>query len=307
MLYPKSLLTIIVFAVLTACSNRADLGPAEVPDSYHSELEEWKMDRMESLTSPTGWMRLAGMYFLEEGENTFGSGQDVDIQFPEDTIPEFAGTITLHNDIVEVSVAEGVDITHENNPVKTMAIYDGEDAPALEYGSLEWLIIEREGLFAIRLYNKKNEKVDAFDGFPRYETDTDWLLKAKYHPAPKGTTIPIINVLGQQVDTPSPGTLEFMINDEIYTLDALEGSERLLIIIADLTNRTETYQAGRYMYIDYPENGKDYTIMDFNKVYNPPCAYNLFTTCQLPPMQNRLNVAITAGELRPVGWDGLTH
>lgn len=291
--------------ILLAYCSRDDLGPAPVAEDYHSELEEWKMDRLESLTSPTGWMRLAGMHFLEEGENRFGSGDDVDIQFPEGSIPEFAGTITLQNDTVVISVAEGVDITHDNNLVDTMVIYDGEDAPAIEYGSLEWIIIEREGLFAVRLYNKENQKVDEFEGFPRYETSTDWVLKAKFYPAPEGTTIPIINVLGQQAETPSPGTLEFMINDNIYTLDALEGSERLFIIVADLTNRTETYQAGRYMYIDYPEDGSDYTVIDFNKAYNPPCAYNLYTTCQLPPMQNRLNVAITAGELRPVGWDGL--
>lgn len=107
------------------------------------------------------------------------------------------------------------------------------------------------------------------------------------------------------MDTPTPGTIEFIKNGELFTLDALEGTDQMFLIAGDLTNQTETYQAGRYIYIDYPEEGSDYTIIDFNKIYNPPCSYNLFTTCQLPPMQNRLDLEITAGEKRPQDWEGL--
>lgn len=299
-------ISLLIFSVLLAAAcTRSDLGQAPVPNNYFEELEEWKADRMESLTNPTGWMRLAGMYFLEEGENTFGSGEDVDIQFPEGTIPEYAGTIVLQNGIVTMSVADGVDISFEGESIDQIVLYDGDETPAVEHGTLEWLIIEREDLIAIRLYNKENQKVDDFEGFPRYETDTKWYLKAKYVPAEEGSTIPIVNVLGQQSDTPSPGHLEFMIDGKVYTLDALESSTDMFIIMADETNQTETYQAGRYLYVEYPEDGSDYTIIDFNKAYNPPCAYNMFTTCQLPPVQNRLEVAVTAGELRPVNWDGL--
>lgn len=297
------LLTITVF-IFASCT-RSDLGQAPVPDNYFEELEEWKAERMESLTNPTGWMRLAGMYFLQDGDNTFGSGNEVDIQFPEGTIAEKAGTLTLQNGVVTMSVAEGVNITYEGDPVTQMVLFDGDESPSVEHENLEWLIIEREDLIAVRLYNKDNQKVDDFDGFPRYETDTTWYVKAKFIPASEGTTISVINVLGQQVDTPSTGVLEFMIDNKIYTLDALESSTDMFIILADETNQTETYQAGRYLYVEYPEEGSEYTVIDFNKVYNPPCAYNSFTTCQLPPMQNRLNVAITAGEKRPVNWTGL--
>jgi uncharacterized protein len=296
---------LIIILLLAVNCTRNDLGKAPVPNNYLQELEEWKADRMESLTNPTGWMKLAGMYFLEEGENSFGSGEGVDIQFPKGMIPEYAGIITLKNGVVTMSVAGGVNITHDGNPVEQMILFEGDETPAVEHGSLEWLIIEREELIAIRLYNKENEKVDDFEGFPRYETDTNWYLKAKFVPSAEGSTISVVNVLGQQTDTPSPGHLEFMIDDKIYTLDAIESSTNLFIIMADETNRTETYQAGRYLYVEYPDEGSNYTAIDFNKAYNPPCAYNKFTTCQLPPIQNRLETAITAGELRPVDWDGL--
>ncbi len=260
---------------------------------------------MESLTNPTGWMRLAGMYWLQEGENSFGSGNEVDIKFPEGSIPEYAGEFILHEGTVLLQAANGIEFIQNGESFRQKEIYDGEEALSVEYGSLEWLIIEREELTGIRLYNKSNPKVDAFTGFDRYPLNPEWHLKAKFLPADEGETISIVNVLGQQVDTPSPGTIEFMKDGKLYTLDALEGTDQMFLIVGDLTNRTETYQAGRYIYIDYPEEGSEYTVIDFNKIYNPPCSYNLFTTCQLPPVQNRLELEITAGEKRPQDWDGL--
>jgi uncharacterized protein (DUF1684 family) len=294
--------TIIVF--FSNCT-RNDLGQAPVADNYPHEVIEWKQERVESLSDSTGWLRLAGMYWLNDGVNSFGSGPGAGIRFPEGTIAEKAGTFTLENGRVILTPASDISVTHDGKPVSDFVLYDGDEFPEVESGSLLWHVIVRDHLTGIRLYNKDNPKADEFTGFPRYEIDPKWHLKAKYFPNPEGTTVSIVNVLGQQIDAVSPGILEFKIDGDLYTLDAIENTDRMFIIIGDETNRTDTYQAGRYMYIDYPEDGSAYTIIDFNKAYNPPCAYNSFTTCQLPPMQNRLEVAITAGEKRPANWDGL--
>lgn len=300
-----SILISCIFVIAFTGCNQNKLGQAPLPENYQEELEAWKADRLESLTNPTGWMRLAGMYWLEEGKNSFGSNRNADIKFPEGTIPDIAGTITKKDSLVTMQVADGVAITHSEEPVRELTIYDGGEAPHLEYGSLEWLVIEREDMMGIRLYNKENEKVDQFKGFDTYPVNAEWHVKARLIPHPKETTIPVINVLGQNTETPSPGILEFIVDGEIHTLAALEGSTRMFVILGDLTNKTETYQAGRYLYIDYPEEGSDYTVIDFNKAYNPPCAFSTFTTCQLPPAQNQLDIAVTAGERRAVGWAGL--
>ena len=301
----KNILFLVISMMVASCTSRVP-GQAELPDDYFDQVEEWKESRIESLTATTGWLRLAGMYWLNEGENSFGSSDEVDVRFPEGTIPGFAGTFILNADgTVRMTIAEGVDVTFEDEPVSDMIVYDGEEAHNLEYGTLEWLVIVRDDLTAIRLYNKENKKADAFNGFPAYDVDPQWNREARYIPYPDGTTIPIVNVLGQQVDGTSPGRVEFTLNGTLYSLDALEGNNRMFIILGDLSNRDETYQAGRYMYIDYPEDGSELTVIDFNKAYNPPCAYSLYTTCQLPPIQNRLDVAIKAGEKRPVDWQGL--
>ncbi|REL39181.1 DUF1684 domain-containing protein [Rhodohalobacter sp. SW132] len=303
-----SRLSVLLFLaiLLSACgSKEEDLGPAPVSDSYEQELQQWIDERIETLKEPTGWLRLAGMHILEEGENRFGSGSDQDIQFPDRTIAEHAGIFDLQNGQVTMEAADGVEITTDGEAVQQMTIYDGEDTPEIEHGSLVWHVIERQDLIAIRLYNKENEKADQFEGFDRFPADTEWHLKARFDENPEGTTISVTNVLGQTDEVSNPGALTFKKDGEYYTIEALDSaSGRLFLIVGDETNRTETYQAGRFMYVDYPDES-GHTIIDFNKIYNPPCAYNLYTTCQLPPASNRLDLEITAGELRPVDWEGL--
>lgn len=195
------------------------------------------------------------------------------------------------------------DVTNWLGKYETMDIVDG----------LDWVHENRGGinLNSVGLYGGSyggfmtlyalTDQPERFHAGAALRKVSNW---RNYYYANPWYTLPVLNVLGQSVDTPSPGILEFVIDGEIFNLDTLEGSERLFIILGDETNKNETYQAGRYLYVDYPD-GDGYTIIDFNRAYNPPCAYSKFTTCQLPPPQNRLDVAITAGEKRPVEWEGL--
>ena len=285
------------------CSDR-ELGPAPVPDDYSESIDEWKEYRINVLKGPTNWLRLDGIYWLEEGENTFGSGSGQDLQFPEGTIPEHAGVVIFEDGIITMKVADGVEITHEGEPVSEMILFAGDERPRVEYKDLEWFIDTRGDRHGIRLYNKDNPKADAFEGFPAYPVDESWHLKAHFVPNTDSTTITLDNVIGEEVERFSPGNIEFKAVGETHSLIAFESTSGLFIIFADETNHTDTYHAGRYMIIPFPdEDGK--TIIDFNKAYNPPCAFNTYTTCQLPPPQNRLEIAITAGEKRPVDWEGI--
>ena len=298
-----TLLPIFMICLIMGCSN-GDLGQAPVPENYEETINEWKEYRIDVLKGPTNWLRLDGLYWLEEGENRFGSGDNQDLRFPERTIPEHAGTFLYEDGRVMMNVANGVNITHEGEPVTEMVLYDGENRPRVEHEDLEWFIDTRGDRHGIRLYNKDNPKADAFDGFPAYPLDESWHLKARFIPHEDSTTITVDNVIGERVERFSPGKVEFAIEGEIFSLLAFEASSGLFIIFADETNHTETYHTGRYIIIPFPdENGT--TIIDFNKAYNPPCAFNVHTTCHLPPPQNRLDIAITAGEKRPADWDGI--
>lgn len=296
----KNIASISIIAFMLMACSKNDLGNAEVHATYESDLEQFYQERLHSLTHETGWMRLAGMYWLENGDNTFGSDPTNDVVFPDGFIPNVAGKFIVNGDIVSMEVESGVDITVEGDTTQKAVIFENGTEIKVNHGSLEWIVIKRGDLVGIRLYNSVNPEVDEFTGFPRYETNLDYYVNARLITYDTPQMVKIINILGQEENLPSPGTLEFEISGEKYSLVTLEGTTRMFVILGDRTNRTETYQAGRYMYIDYPEEGSDLTVIDFNKAYNPPCSYSAYTTCQLPPPQNMLPVEIMAGEKRPL-------
>lgn len=300
----QTFLLLMIAALFAACSE--PLGQADLPDDYPAPVEEWQEYRIGVLTEPTGWLRLKDLIWLEEGENSFGSAEGTDIRFPEGSIPENAGRFVLNDGKVGMNVADGVKITHDGSPVTDFSLFDPdrEENPNVKHGDLEWFVDQRGDQLGIRIYSMDTPKADAFDGFPRYPVEEKWYRKARFISAPEEKTVRIVNVLGEEVDRPTPGSVEFTIDGELYSLDAFETRSGLFLMMSDLTAQTETYQAGRYMIIDPPDED-GYTVIDFNMAYNPPCAFSKFTTCQLPPPQNRLDVAIPAGEKRPVDWEGV--
>lgn len=295
---------LLTIPLLIISCNEPELGQASLPDNYEESINEWKEYRVDVLTGPTNWLRLHAIYWLNEGDNTFGSAEENNITFPEGTIPDTAGVFILSDNTVTMKVSDGVAITHEGEDVSDFTLFDGENRPRVQHNDLEWFIDSRGDEHGIRLYNKDNPKADAFDGFPFYPLKPDWHLKALFIPNSDSTTVTVDNVLEEKVDLVSPGNIRFEIDGQTHEMIAFEANSGLFIMFNDETNGSETYHAGRYMII--PFAGEDgYTLLDFNKAYNPPCAFNTFTTCNLPPPENRLEVAIRAGEKTPVEWEGL--
>ncbi|HRI79435.1 MAG TPA: DUF1684 domain-containing protein [Cyclobacteriaceae bacterium] len=291
----KSIYLIIVIVALISCTPKK----AEVdPVAYAAEIEAWHQKRVENLKGPNGWLNVAGLYWLNDGINTFGSGEKNSIVFPAGKIPEFAGFFMLQMNTVLIDVADNVDITSNGQPVNEKIIYhpDSSRAVVLDYGSLQWFVIKRDTKFGIRLRDFKSPAIESFKEIDRYPVDVQWRLEAKFEKADSARTIPITNVLGQTTPQSSPGTLVFAVKDKTYRLDVLdEGGEEYFIIFGDATNAGETYGAGRYVYVKKPDADGN-TILDFNKAYNPPCAFTEFATCPLPPKQNILDTEVTSGE-----------
>ncbi len=291
--------------VFTGC-NEYDLGPEPLPDDYEQAHSEWKQYRADVLTDTTGWLRLQDLIWLEEGENTFGSGTDADIQFPEGSIQEEAGTFILEDGEVRMTTRGGVDIRHKGEQVDELQMTgeEVEERIHARHGELTWFIDKRGEQRGVKVFSMNTPKADNFEGFPAYPLQEEWHHRARFVHHPEETHIEITNVLGEVENQYSPGKVEFRVDDQLFSLDTFEASGGLFIMFSDSTNRTVTYQAGRYMIVDFPDDD-GFTTLDFNKAYNPPCAFNKFTTCQLPPQQNRLDLAIPAGEKRPVEWEGL--
>ena len=305
MKFTHLLFSTFVALLLVDCSNK-NLGPKPLPANYEQLHQDWLDYRISALTDTTDWLRLQNLIWFEEGENSFGSGSDQDIQFPEGSIPKNVGTFILDNGSVTMIVNNGVDIRHKGEPIDTLKMVGDEIDERIhaKHGPLTWFIDSRNDQRGVKVFSMDSPKAGRFNGFPAYPLQQKWYHTGRFIPHSEETTIDIVNVLGEVDQSKSPGTIEFMVDGEIYTIDALESSSGFFLMFTDSTNKTETYQAGRYMIIDPPaEDGL--VTLDFNKVYNPPCAFTPFSTCQLPPPQNRLDVAIPAGEKRPVEWDGI--
>ncbi|MDD2792556.1 MAG: DUF1684 domain-containing protein [Sediminibacterium sp.] len=275
------------------------LGADAQTGTYAAEIEQWVKGRYAALkNTKSGWLNLAGLYWLEEGKNSFGTAAGNKIVFPKGTIAAKAGYFELNNGKVTLVPEKGVAIQVNGRPITRELIYskDSLRSAVSSYGSLHWTIIRREDRIGIRLRNDLNESLLHFKSIDRYPADTAWKLEAVLKEPLFPTSIPIKNVLGQTIQMKLLGKLIFTIQGKVFSLDAVgEGDDELFVIFGDATNTHTTYGAGRFMYVPKPDaSGK--TILDFNKAFNPPCAFTPFATCPLPPQQNVLPVAVTAGE-----------
>jgi uncharacterized protein (DUF1684 family) len=172
---------------------------------------------------------------------------------------------------------------------------DSAKGTTLQWGQFVFTIIKREEKIGIRFRDLQSPTLLGFKGIPRYPANPAWNVTAVLEPA-YGKKIPITNVLGQTSLLPSPGKLVFSINGKSYKLDAIdEGGSELFILFGDATSGLETYPAGRFMYVPKPD-ANNRIVVDFNKAFNPPCAFTDFATCPLPPRQNILDIEVKAGE-----------
>lgn len=261
---------------------------------YEKEIKTWHQNRIEGLKKENGWLNLAGLFWLEEGRNSFGGNTENKIVFPKDRSKAFLGDIILSKGEVFVETKADAEVFNENEKVEKLKLFPTEKNIVLKHNSLRWFVIKRGERYAIRLRDLESPFLKEFHGIEAFKIDQKWRLKAKFIPT-EGKKIAILDVTGQTSQQDSPGVLVFTIAGKEYKLDALKEGEEFFIIFGDKTNKKETYGAGRFVYAAKPD-ADGYTYLDFNKAYNPPCAFTPYATCPLPPKQNLLPIEIKAGE-----------
>jgi uncharacterized protein (DUF1684 family) len=275
------------------------LGATMNSDAYQREIDAWHAQRVARLTASDGWLALAGLFWLEEGENRVGSAPDNDLVFPAKA-PAHLGVLVRHGRSVELRPAPGAGITDAAGKVlgATPLASDKSGTPTkLRVGSLVFFVIERSERVGVRLRDEDSPARQSFRGIERYPVTPAWRIAAQLEPYVPKRELPVTTVIGTIEPSPSPGALVFTVGGVTYRLDAVdeEGTDDLFVIFGDKTNGRETYGAGRFVYAPRPgPDGK--TVLDFNKAYNPPCAFTPFATCPLPPPQNRLALRVEAGE-----------
>lgn len=249
--------------------------------NYQSDIEAWRAKREAALKADGGWLTVAGLFWLHEGANKAGRAESNDVVLPDG--PAQAGVFELRGGKVAATI-DG----------KTRAIAP-DSADAVKVGRLSLFVIKRGDRFGIRLKDPESEYRRNYHGISCYPVSEKYRVTAKWVAAPR--KIPILNVIGQTEESENPGYAVFHLDGKelrLYPILEEPGAKELFYIFRDLTTGKETYPAGRFFYSEMPKNGS--VVLDFNKAYNPPCAFTPYATCPLPPQENRLPVRIEAGE-----------
>lgn len=296
--------------LLTAC---AEAPPEPADEAYRAEIEQWRLERVDGLMRPDGWLSLAGLHWLDDGRHTVGSAPGSGVRLPAGA-PETLGVLDKEGSSVLLILEPGVEVTvapeaagraleetSPEGPRTLLLASDAEGEPTtLHAGDVSFHLIQRGGdRLGVRVRDAAHPALSRFAGLEYFPADPTWNKTARYEPYDPPREIPVVDVLGMVTPSPVPGALVFEHDGETYRLDALDAQDELFVIFADETNGEETYDAGRYLYAAKPAAGEPTTRLDFNRAYNPPCAFTAYATCPLPPPQNHLPIRVEAGERYP--------
>lgn len=297
------------FTVRAASAESPGLNPGP---SFADSIRTWQSRRRQSMVAPNGWLTVAGLYWLEPGENAFGTAAGVPVQLPAGSAPERAGVFILEDDAedlvrITVRLAEGVDAKLNGEEVTgTRRLYTDASgrADVITIGRLSLSVIERNQGYAVRLRDPESPYRKHFAGLDFYAPDDRYRVVASYHPFDTPRKIAVPNFKGWTDSSEVPGELTFTLDGvECRLLPFIEDPKdsSLFIVFSDSTSGSETYGGGRFLVTTKPKAQE--VVLDFNLAYNPPCAFTPYATCPLPPEGNDLPVAVRAGEKQYPGHE----
>ncbi|MEP6906501.1 MAG: DUF1684 domain-containing protein, partial [Pseudoxanthomonas sp.] len=248
---------------------------------------------------PDGWTSLVGLHWLELKAHYLGSSPGSGIRLAVG--PPKLGLIEQREGRVFFTPETGLSLTMDGKPLKGRVELktDHDETPSLigfdeAKGVLG--VIRRGPRLGLRIKHADAPTRTGFAGLAYWPADSSWAITGKFVAHPPGKTMPIVDIMGTISDAPNPGAVEFSRDGKTYRLEAIgEPTGELFLVLADRTSGHGSYPAGRFMDTSAPD-AQGNVVLDFNRAYNPPCAFTSFATCPLPPPENRLDLAILAGE-----------
>ncbi len=290
---------VVIGCLVSLCmaAPHAFAGTSTEPDAaYRVAFQKWKAELSDDLKE--NWLPLAGLFWLKPGTNTFGSDPGNQVVLPQGRIAARAGSFDLNDSMVKLRILPGVEAVIAGKPITGAELKsDATEHPTvLEMGSLRMHVIQRGKRIGIRVKDLKSPAVQNYRGPVFFPLDLNYRIVATWVPFDGKKTVDVPNVLGDVTPTPVTGEVRFKLNGQNVTLTDLGGdpSKGLFFVFNDLTSKTDTYPGGRFLETDPVVNGT--VVLDFNRAHSPPCAVTPYATCPLAPKENRLTVAIAAGE-----------
>jgi uncharacterized protein len=288
-------ITLLLAALFWAPSSFAQAPKNEA--LYRRSIEQWKTELIAGRKK--NWLTLVGLFWLKPGENAFGADDSNNIVLPKNSAAAHAGFFELSGNDVQVKFLKGVKASVDGKLVPATASLRSDQTgnpSIIAMGSLRMYVIRRGQRIGVRAKDMNSPAARNYPGAAFYPVDLRYRVTATFVPANARQTVDVPNVLGDLTATPVAGTVVFKINGHDEQLTDLGGdpTKGLFFVFTDRNRKTETYPGGRFLDTDAVVDGK--VVLDFNQAYNPPCSVTPYATCPLAPKENRLAIAIPAGE-----------
>jgi hypothetical protein len=305
----RQLLINFIFVLVggLACSNSL---AAQDKGDWEKDLLAWRAEHAADLQKPDGWLALAGLVWIDAGDNAMGSGADNKVKLPA-SAPAHVGVLHLEGTTVSLRPPSGgfpAGLLVDGKPAAAGDLHTSSDNdkgnPRITIGALNFYAVRRGERFAVRIKDANSAARVGFRGLKWYPPNEHYQVTAKWVPNNPPKTIKLATMIGTAYDAPVPGGAEFALDGKTYRLEPVTEDtppKKLFFILKDTTSATKTYGACRFLYTPLPPGGLDKPgeiVLDFNHLENPPCAYTPFATCPLPPVGNRMKIALPVGELR---------
>ncbi|MBT4784264.1 MAG: DUF1684 domain-containing protein, partial [Candidatus Marinimicrobia bacterium] len=262
---------IIIFlflsGVISSCNNN---------QTYSDEIKTFRAKRVNYLKSRKGYLNLVGLHWIFNGTYTLGASQDNDLPFPK-SFPSNFGKLVITNDSIKFNFDFPVLVDSSNN-FKSYNFSKNDLQHDFSWKSFQWFIVKRGENYALRIKDFENYLISEIDKIPAFTIDTSWRINGIFKPYLKEQERTISNIWGHAVEQPTAGIVTFNYANQVYELESNIESGKLAVIFKDGTTGNETYSGGRQLYLSKPDKDGE-VILDFNKSFNFPCAFNDFTTC----------------------------
>jgi uncharacterized protein (DUF1684 family) len=251
-------------------------------DASPAAWEAWKAERLARLRAERGWLSVVGLHWLEPGPNR---------------VEGIPATFTLRDNQVELSADRADGLAIGGTPVegRTLASDATPTPDLLSLGTRRWVqVLERGPGFALRVWDADARARREFRGIETFPFDPAWRVQARWEPFREPRPVEVVDVTGSVAVRLVPGRALFTSGEQRLSLEPTADGERLAFVFRDATAGVETYGSGRFLSSGAPRDGG--VLLDFNRAFNPPCAFTPFATCPLPRPENVLPVRVTAGE-----------
>ena len=289
---------IFIGLLAVGLSTGCKTGPAQPEAGFLAAEESWRADRDRELRAKDSWLTIAGLFWLSEGENTFGTAASNAIVLPAGSASEKAGIFILNKGVFSVKALPGVLLTVNGRPAETAVLKDESQGKVDVVGlkSLWMWIIKRDLRFAIRLRDTNHPALKSFTKLEYFPASAEFRITGEFHPFPKPEVIRVEAKIVGTTEMTAVGRVTFVFKSEKYEIEAWQGETAGTIhfVLGDTTNGQETYDGGRFLDSPLLDGGK--IDLNFNRLYNPPCVFSAYATCPFPPPSNRLPFRVEAGE-----------